>query len=228
VLGGQLQQPVRLGQRERAACGVVGQRLGEEDLGLVRQQQGLEGVQVGPVRQARHPQHVHLGQFQFPKQRVVARRVDQNMVPCIQQVTDDEVQRMVGTLGQQELTRVGLDAAFVEQPGQCLAQRQVAPGCAVAMVHPGKCLRLPATQVAAEFGAFHPTGRWPAIAHAHLVLLLQLFTQQRDHVHGFGHVAGGGLRARAAVLAHVVARPGPRLCVSACHQAVVGLDHRVA
>ena len=165
---------------------------------------------------------------QFPKQRVVARRVDQNMVPCIQQMTDDEVQRMVGTLGQQELTCVGLDAAFVEQPGQCLAQRQVAPGCAVAMVHPGKCLRLPATQVAAEFGAFHPTGRWPAIAHAHLVLLLQLFTQQRNHVHGFGHVAGGGLRARAAVLAHVVARPGPRLCVSACHQAVVGLDHRVA
>ncbi|MNT08715.1 hypothetical protein D3C72_1434650 [compost metagenome] len=136
---------------------------------------------------------------------------------------------MVGALGQQHLARIDRDGALAQHARNGLAQWQVAPGSAVAMLDVRQPLRARAAQRAAQLGPLHPRRGRAAIAHAHLVVLLQLLTQQRHHVHRFGHVRRGGLGMHAAAgLAHVIARAGPRLHIAARGQAVVGLHHRVA
>ncbi|MNV46817.1 hypothetical protein D3C71_1386620 [compost metagenome] len=67
-----LQHAVRLGQADRPACGVVRQRLREEHLGPVLFQQRLQRIQVGAIGQPGHAQHLHLGELELAKQRVVA------------------------------------------------------------------------------------------------------------------------------------------------------------
>ena len=125
-------QNLEADMRAHVAAGrILHHRLGEIDLRTVRGGEFLQRRDIRSVRIARHRQHLHAVEPQVPEHVVIAGIVHQRRVARFEQIADDELERLAGTLRQQDLAGMGGDAEFGEQQGQVLAQRQIAERVAV-------------------------------------------------------------------------------------------------
>ncbi len=188
MLGGDLQQLVRHSDADGAAGRVVGQGLGEEKFGFQRGDLGGELLQIRAVRPPPHPGDRHLGQRQLAEQRVIAGAVHQRAIARLQQMAANQVQRVVGPLGQQNPVGRGDDGAFGQRQGDPLAQGAVAPRAAIAMVKLAAAAWPHQAGVAANLQPFHPAWRRAPVADADAVMPLQLLAQQRNMIDGVGQM----------------------------------------
>jgi hypothetical protein len=70
----------------------------------------LENGDVRPAAIARHRQHLDTLQAQIAEHVEIARIIDQRRVAGSEQIANDELERVAGALGQQDLARMGGDA----------------------------------------------------------------------------------------------------------------------
>ncbi len=88
---------------------------------------GGELFEDGDVRSvgiARHRQHLDALQAQIAEHVVVAGIVYQRRIAGLEQIADDEFERLAGALRQQDLARMGGDAEPGQHQRKMLAQRQ--------------------------------------------------------------------------------------------------------
>ena len=91
----------------------------------------LQRRDVRPIRIARHRQHLNALQPQVSEHVVIAGIVHQRRVAGLEQIADDELEALTGTMRQQDLAGLCGDTEFGEQQHQVLAQRQIAERVAV-------------------------------------------------------------------------------------------------
>ena len=137
VLLRQLQHAVRAGGRQAVARGVVQHAHADEQARRLARAGVCLAVarhhrQVGPVGAARHRQHAHAQRGQPRELDRPAGLLHQHRVAGAQQGAADDVQRLRGTHGGDDLRRVGVDALAGQPRGQHAAQAGVALRLAIA------------------------------------------------------------------------------------------------
>ena len=132
VFFGQLQHAVHVRQRGRCPGGAVQPRLGEEHFGAVRLQQMLQQGQVIAFWGAGHPQQVSPQQAQTKAQVGIAGIIDQHRIAGMDQPPGNQIQRVAGALGEQNLFGGQRHLLLGQQVAHQLAQRHKALGLAIA------------------------------------------------------------------------------------------------
>lgn len=84
------------------------------------------------IRQARYAEHVGALQLQLAKQRVIAGVFNQHRIAMGNKTSNDQVQRMVGAMGGDDLAGAGGDRITGQFLRQMLAQAGIAQAVAVA------------------------------------------------------------------------------------------------
>ena len=103
--------------------GLFCERLCEEHLGRGGHDLLCQVLQVRAVLGTPHPSdRSGLGQAQLAEQGIVARAVDQDRVPGLDQVADDKVERMVRPMREENLRSAHMDRALSEQERDPLAK----------------------------------------------------------------------------------------------------------
>ena len=91
----------------------------------------LEHRQIGPIRIARHGEQLGAIEAKAAEQVVVTRIVDQHGVAGLDEMANDQVERLARALSQDDLRRAGGDSQFREHEHDMLAKGQVAARIAV-------------------------------------------------------------------------------------------------
>ena len=191
--------------------------------------------QVGASLASRHRSQAHAGLGEAGVFHGPAGFVNQHHIARLQQGAGDEVQRLRGAYGGDDLARRRLHADFVQALGQGLAQARLARRVAITQGR-GRQGRLGqhAAQGLVQQRQIQPFGRQGAQAgHGPAALALEHAADQRRGGGGLrGGVRCGGLqggdRGSAAGrrgVAHKVAALRARLHQAAGEQAIVGRHH---
>ena len=134
---------------------------------------GSELFENGDVRSvgvARHRQHLNALQAQIAEHVVVARIVHQRRVAGLEQIADDEFQRVAGALRQQDLASMRGDAEPGQHQREMLAQRQIAERMPV-FEQMGAILAREHVEALADAGFVEPRIRQPRAARKHGVVV---------------------------------------------------------
>jgi len=147
---------------------------------------------------------------------------------------DEEIQRVRGAVGGQDLGRAGVDAEVVQTLAQGRAQAPVAAGVAVTRLHGQGIGRVQAAQGRLQQRRVQPVGRQGAQARRACGVGLEHAADQRRGVHGRLARHGGGRRAGGVAsgrgrpaFPHEEAALAARLQQAGRLQLVVGRDDGV-
>mmetsp|Transcript_5512 Transcript_5512/g.13250 ORF Transcript_5512/g.13250 Transcript_5512/m.13250 type:complete len:355 (+) Transcript_5512:2429-3493(+) len=155
----QTQQPVCRCQVQAVAGRVVQHRHGQIGPGLMCRRQRCEGVEVGAPGAARHRQQPDAGLAQAGEHHGPARVVHQHGVARLQLRADDQVERVGGAVGRQDVVWAGVNAEVGQTLAQGFAQAQVAAGVAVADLHGEPLGAVQAAQRGLQQRRVQPVGR---------------------------------------------------------------------
>ena len=140
----------------------------------------FEDGDVRSVGIARHRQHLDALQAQIAEHVVVAGIVDQRRIAGLQQIADDEFERLAGALRQQDLAWMRGDAEPGQHQREMLAQRQIAERMPV-FEQMGAVLAREHVEALADAGFVEPRVRQPRAAREQgVVVRLQQAADEPD------------------------------------------------
>ena len=200
VLLGQTQQVIRHRQRQAKPRGVVHHRVGNKQLGLVRLGQLLQGLNIGPVAQARHGHHPHPQRAQQAKYQKPGRVFHQHGIAGAQHAAQHQIHALRDAgHGHQLLLRVHRQTLCQQIRGQLLAQ-----GCVALWGTVAEQLHASAAAHGAHGGVqhvvIHPAGRQHARAaiEMHAIMLAKNAAQQKRRIKSRVGCQAGGLQVFGA------------------------------